>query len=72
MNPLKRLNPELSKLAAQVVYSKHKEQAEREVAALRKTLADLIRRGRTSEELATALMMADLDRLTPSGNASKQ
>lgn len=39
MNPLKRLHPNLSKLVAQIVYAKHKEQAEREVLELRATLA---------------------------------
>ena len=68
MNPLKRLNPDLSKLASQIVYAKHKELAERGVAALRATLARLIREGKTSDELARALQAADPDRLSISGN----
>ena len=64
MNPLKRTHPDLSKMVAQLVYAKHKEQAEREVAALRKTLADLIRSGSTSEDLVKALLAADPEKLT--------
>jgi hypothetical protein len=60
MNPLKRINPQLSKLAAQVVYAKHKEQAEREVAELRKNLAALIRRGHTHGELEKALLTSGI------------
>jgi hypothetical protein len=64
MNQLKRLNPQLSKLSAQLIYAKHQKQAEREVAELRQTLAGLIRSGSTSEELCKALLSADPDRLT--------
>ncbi|MBK7005535.1 MAG: hypothetical protein IPH37_10675 [Burkholderiales bacterium] len=64
MNPLKRLHPQLSKLVAQLVYAKHKAQAEREVEELRGALAELIRRGSTSEELCKALLAADPDKLT--------
>jgi hypothetical protein len=51
-------------LVAQLVYAKHKEQAEREVEELRATLAELIRRGSTSDELCKALLAADPDKLT--------
>ena len=61
MNPLKRLNPQLSKLAAQVIYTKHQEQAVREVAQMRQTLAMLIRKGASSEELVKALMTGKLE-----------
>ncbi len=64
MNPLRKLNPNLSKLVAQLVYAKHKAQAEREVEELRGVLAELIRRGSTSDELCKALLAADPDKLT--------
>ncbi len=64
MNPLRKLNPNLSKLVAQLVYAKHKAQAEREVEALRGVLAGMIRSGSTSDELAKALLAADPDKLT--------
>ena len=60
MNPLKRINPQLSKLAAQVVYAKHKVQAESEVAELRKNLALLIRRGHPQDELVKALLTSGI------------
>jgi hypothetical protein len=69
MNPLKRLHPQLSTLAAQVIYAKHKEQAEREVAELRQTLAQLIREGRSTDELVQALISADPDKLSLSGKS---
>jgi hypothetical protein len=56
VNELKRLHPSLSKLVAQLIYSKHKEQAAREVAEMRAVLAELIRRGKSSEELVATLM----------------
>lgn len=58
MNPLRKLNPSLSKLAAQLVYAKHKALAEREVEELRELLAELIRRGKTTDELVQALKAA--------------
>ncbi len=64
VNPLRKLNPNLSKLVAQLVYAKHQRQAEGEVAELRAELAALIRSGRTPEELCKALLAADPDRLT--------
>ena len=64
MNPLKRLNPQLSKLAAQLIYAKHQRQAVREVAELRQQLAALIRSGSKSDELVKALLTADPDELT--------
>ena len=64
MNPLRKLHPQLSKLVAQLVYAKHKAQAEREVLELREVLAELIRRGSTSDELCKALLAADPDNLT--------
>ena len=67
MNPLKRINPQLSKLAAQVIYAKHQQQAEREVAELRQHLAALIRGGKTPDELCKALLAADPERLTFEG-----
>ena len=64
MNPLRKLNPHLSKRVAQVVYAKHKAQAEREVLELRGVLAELIRRGSTSDELWKALLAVDPNNLT--------
>lgn len=64
MNSLKRLNPSLSKLVAQLVYAKHKALAEREVQELREVLAELIRRGKTTEELCEALLAADPEKLS--------
>lgn len=64
MNPLRKLNPHLSKRVAQLVYAEHKAQAEREVLELRRVLAELIRRGSTSDELCKALLAADPDNLT--------
>ncbi len=69
-NPLRKLNPQLSKLVAQLVYAKHKAQAEREVEELRGVLAELIRRGSTSDELCKALLAADPDKLTFEGSES--
>lgn len=59
VNKLKRLNPQLSKLAAQVIYERHRDEAAREVRQLRDTLAELIRRGCTSDELIAALKTGD-------------
>ena len=64
MNPLRKLNPNLSKLVAQLVYAKHKALAEREVLELREVLAELIRRGSTTDELCKTLLAADPDKLT--------
>jgi hypothetical protein len=55
-NSLKRLNPQLSKLAAQITHQRHREEAARDTATLRAQLVDLINRGATSEELALALV----------------
>lgn len=58
VNPLRKLNPSLSKLAAQLVYAKHKAQAEREVLELRTVLAELVKRGKTADELVQVLKAA--------------
>lgn len=55
VNSLKRLHPQLSKLAAQITHQRHREEAARDTAKLRALLAELIRRGSTTEELVKAL-----------------
>ncbi len=64
MNPLKQLNPQLSKLAAQVIYAKHQEQAQREVAQIRQVLLAMMREGATVDELVKVVMAADPGRFT--------
>jgi hypothetical protein len=63
-NPLKPLSPQLSTLAAQVVFQKHQRAAMAETAELREVLAEMMRRGRKSQELCEVLRAADPDRLT--------
>lgn len=70
MNPLRKLNPSLFKLVAQLVYAKHQRIAEIETAEMREALAELIRRGSTSDELRKALLAADPGKLTI-GNLSR-
>ncbi len=67
-NPLKPLSPQLSTLAAQVVFQKHQRAAIAETAELREVLAEMMRRGRTSHELCEILRAADPERLTMPGN----
>lgn len=59
MKSLKQTHPDLSKLVAQLVYARHKEQAEREVAEIRRELAALIQSNATGAELAKVLQRAD-------------
>lgn len=63
-NSLKPLSPQLSTLAAQVVFQKYQRAAMAETAELREVLAEMMRRGRTSQELCEVLRAADPDSLT--------
>ena len=64
MAKLKRLSPELSKLCAQLVHQRHRDAAMRETAELRAVLTEMMRRGRSAQELVAALLTGDTSRLS--------
>ncbi len=61
---LKRLHPELSKLAAQFVYNKYNGLMTKETRELRVLLTELLRRGRDPKDLIEGLRTGDVKLLT--------
>jgi hypothetical protein len=55
-NKLRKLNPQLSKLAAQIVHRKHQREAAAETAELRAILSELLNRGKSTDELIAVLV----------------
>ena len=70
-NSLRRLSPQLSKLVAQMVYDKHRRAAALEVAEFREVLAEMMRRGSTSEDLVACLKAVTQDK-HPTSNARNE
>ena len=59
MSQLKRLCPELARACARAVHARHQREAVRETAELRDVIAELLRRGRSPQDLMDALLTGD-------------